>query len=479
MESLLNEAQQRRVLTNAQYADKLLSDVEAILTASESKALFPKYIPDLAPPQVKLVRDSLARFRNQMARALEGLAIARPDATFGAVHSIRVTLTFIRIAVEEMAPHFLRGYGDVDAGVAPQLQGVCSELEGLIERLDSALAQSPAADLRQRLACLQQGGSRVDSLQILEQVITDHGLVELRPLLMIVMDRLESHRFEIAVFGRVSSGKSSLLNSVLGTDVLPVGVNPITAVPTRLMFGRDSALLVNFADRRMERLPLNRLPDFVSEVHNPGNAKAVTRLIVQLPAERLKEGLGFVDTPGLGSLATAGAAETRAYLPQCDLGVVLISAGSPLNEEDISTVRLLLESGIPAHVLLSKADLLSPADLESALVYTSNQLHEQLGTSIDVHAVSTAESHRQLRNQWFQGEIAPLYEKHQQLAQASIERKTGALRDAAEAVLEARLNRAKRSQLVPKDESIAAEKKSAPRVGRNRTSPRILPAGGG
>lgn len=458
MESLLNEAQQRRILNNAQYADKLLSDIEAILTASESRALFPKYTPDLSPTQIKLVRDSIARFRDQLARALAGLAITRSDAMFGATHSIRVTLTFIRIAIQEMAPHYLRGYGEVHREAAPQLQGVCSELEGLVERLNSALAQSPAADLHERLARLQRAGSPVNALRMLEQVITDRGLIELRPRLAMILERLESHQFEIAVFGRVSSGKSSLLNSVLGTRVLPVGVNPITAVPTRLVFGREPLLIVSFADRRVERLPLDRLPEFVSEAYNPGNAQAVVRLVVQLPAERLQEGLGFVDTPGLGSLATAGAAETRAYLPQCDLGVVLISAGSPLNEEDISTVRLLLESGIPAHVLLSKADLLAPSDLESALVYTSKQLQRQLGVNIDVHPVSTAESHTHLLHHWFRDEIAPLYEKHQQLAQASIERKTGALRDAVEAVLEARLNRFALAPRVARDESLAAEK---------------------
>src|ERR1022692_3909650 len=54
-ESPLNEAQRRRIFSNAQYADKLLSDVEAILSASESKSIFPKYVADLSPPQVKLI----------------------------------------------------------------------------------------------------------------------------------------------------------------------------------------------------------------------------------------------------------------------------------------------------------------------------------------------------------------------------------------------------------------------------------------
>jgi len=45
----LNESHQRRLLVNAEYADKLLSDIEAILNASESKSPFPKYRPDVSP----------------------------------------------------------------------------------------------------------------------------------------------------------------------------------------------------------------------------------------------------------------------------------------------------------------------------------------------------------------------------------------------------------------------------------------------
>jgi hypothetical protein len=44
----------------------------------------------------------------------------------------------------------------------------------------------------------------------------------------------QAKSFEIALFGRVSSGKSSLLNAVLETNLLPIGVTPVTAVPTRI-----------------------------------------------------------------------------------------------------------------------------------------------------------------------------------------------------------------------------------------------------
>ena len=434
-----------------------MSDIEAILNAAESKSIFPKFLPDISAPQAKLIRGYIARFRDQLARVMDGLGIVADRPALGSLHSIRVTLAFVRVAVEEMAPHHMRGYGELAESVEPQLRGLCAELEGLLERLAGALAEDTEGGLQARLERLQRAAGGVELLQVLDRIIADHGLVELRPRLSMIVERLESKRFEIAVFGRVSSGKSSLLNHILHTAVLPVGVNPITAVPTRLIHGSAAGLTVSFADRRVARLPIESLPEFVSEVHNPANTKGVVKLVAELPSERLRDGLAFVDTPGLGSLATAGAAETLAYLPQCDLGVVLISAGSPLNDEDLSTIRLLYDAAIPVKVLVSKADLLAPIDLDSALRYTVEQIRAQLGVEVDVHPVSTAPSHAHLLERWFSEEIAPLDEKHKQLAQASGRRKTAALRETVEAILKAKLNGAASVPAAQKQKLLALE----------------------
>jgi hypothetical protein len=100
---------------------------------------------------------------------------------------------------------------------------------------------------------------------------------------------------------------------------------------------------------------------------NPVNTKRMIRLVVALPSPRLQQGIVVVDTPGLGSLAITNAAETMAYLPHCDLGVVLIDAGSILTPEDLATIQSLSDAGIPVLVLLSKADLLGPEDWERTL----------------------------------------------------------------------------------------------------------------
>ncbi|MCW5978345.1 MAG: dynamin family protein [Bryobacteraceae bacterium] len=436
---LLNESQQRRLLANARHADELLSEVESILTAAESRSAFPKYRPDVSLHQARLIRSHIARFRTHLTRVLTAVGVRHDGSRFGALHSIRVTLTFVRIAVQEMAPEYLQGYGDLPEEAAAELRGLYSELEGLLDALERNLALGEAADLQARLDRLQRTTGEVELLRVLDRIVNERELAEFRAPLLNILEKTESRQFEIAVFGRVSSGKSSLLNHVLRTGVLPVGVNPITAVPTRLVYGPEGSLKVTFADRLVKRYPLDDLAQYASEERNPGNELGVTRLVVSLPSPRLRDGLVLVDTPGLGALATAGAAETLAYLPQCDLGIVLISSVNPVNDEDLNTLHALSQAGIPVMVLLSKADLLSPGDREKALSYTQQEVLRNLNLRIAVHPVSSAPGYEELLETWFRDELEPLCSRSRELAQDSARRKTGALLEAMVAALRSML----------------------------------------
>ena len=437
----LNSSQKRHLLTSCQYADKLLSEIEAVLSAASSKSPFPRFKGEIAPAQAKVVQDYVARLRAQMVRVLASQGIQPPVAEFGSVHSIRMTLAFVRIAFEECTPGRMRGYGEVPDAKVQELNGLVGEMTAAAEKLNQYLAQGLGQDLQARLERLVHTGDEIDLLKRLERVVGQHGLVEFRSALSMILDRLESKAFEIALFGRVSSGKSSLLNYIVQSDVLPVGVNPITAVPTRLAYGTQPKLSVWFAHKSSEQVDIARLPEFVTEELNPANAKHVTRITVELPSARLRDGVVLVDTPGLGSLATSGAVETLAYLPRCDLGAVLIDAGSTLTEDDLSTIQALYEAGVPASVLLSKADLLAPDDRVRASKYIAGHIQTQLGLNLPVHPVSVKPEQAALLERWLEEEILPLYGRHHELAQESVRRKIGTLRESVETALKVRLER--------------------------------------
>ena len=429
----LNENHRRAILAAFRTIDKLLEDVENAQASAASP--FSRIFNDLTPTQQQVIGDYVAGIRARMTDALKALATSvRPPGT-AASWAIQTALAFAQITVQEIAPSRLKGYGPLDEEASTLIERLNADLERSIRRLDTYLTAGLGKDLAARLERLEAAPGDLDLLRKLERNIRERGLIEYHGALQSLLERLESKTFEIALFGKVSSGKSSLLNSVLGFDALPVGVTPVTAVPTRITWGDSPGARIRFADAPDEEISIERLAEFISETQNPENSKRVVRALVRLPSPRLRSGVVFVDTPGIGSLARAGARESYAYLPRCDLGVLLLDAATSPAREDLDILRLLYESGIPGMVVLSKSDLLSQADRTRMLDYVKGQIAKNLGLDLPVHAVSVVGTGAPLAHAWFAREIAPLCERAAELAEASGRRKLAALREGVTASL--------------------------------------------
>jgi hypothetical protein len=257
-----------------------MAEMEALLTQSTEPSPFAQLVNDLSPTERKVVQDYFARLRAVMLDGLRDAGIPLDVHRTSARWVVQCGMTGIDIAVAEVSPNRLRGYGAVDPAAATQVATLQQALLRLAQRVAAHLRQGLGHDLSQRLARLEASRGDVGALAALERVVTRWGLVEFRPQLDLIVRRLEAPEFESAVFGRVSSGKSSLLNHVIGRDVLPVGVTPITAVPTRLVRGDRPAALISFAEEAPRTVPGEELGLYASEEGNPGNRRRVTGMLV-------------------------------------------------------------------------------------------------------------------------------------------------------------------------------------------------------
>jgi len=448
----MNESQQRHLLVTFQHVDNLLSEAEHIMASASSALPFHEYWQDTTPIQRKVTHDYVARFRETMRRVLEELNISPREPVSGALWAARGHMGFASIAIAEIEPEHMRGYGEFSDEDARKMDKVVAELNAELDHIRDYLAQGATADLQSRIQRLEQTRDEGKLLGELNRIITAHGLIEFRQPLAVLLDRFESTTFEIGVFGRVSSGKSSLLNYLLDQDVLPVGVTPVTAVPLRIGFGNSPEGTIEFADSKPQQISLNELAEFSSEQQNPSNRKHVSRIQIRVPAKRLRDGVTFVDTPGLGSLATTGAEETVAYLPKCDLGIVLLDAGGSLNHEDLVVVQSLYRAGATAMVLISKADLLSREDRERMADYVHQHLVSEVSLDLRVHLVSVAGEHAQLCDAWFENELKPLLDSHREATATSLRRKVGVLREAVVDALHLRLDSVREPKTLPQTE---------------------------
>lgn len=435
---MFNESQQRYVLSRLRSIEETLSEAAQQLAPPEPGRVFRKVSADASPAQRKVLGDYLAQLRFALRRFMLAQQLRDEQRLAGSLWSFQTALVFARIAAEELRPKYWRGYGEVEPDSAAAAERFAAELVTLLHRMEEYIAGGEGGGLAARLGQLASAGDEVRLLQELERIISAYGLTELRAPLQALVERAVSPRFEIAVFGRVSSGKSSLLNWWLGGEFLPTGITPVTAIPTRIVRGERARARIDRAEGAPLEIAVEDIGAYVSEQGNPGNVKRVLSVTLEAPSARLQGGIRLVDTPGLGSLATAGAAKTLEYLPQCDLGILLIEAGAPVAPDDLDVARALLDGGSDLIIVLSKADRLTESDLAQALAYVRTQFEAQLSVSIPLRPISTV-APSPLAQAWFQEMLAPRLASHTERAAQALLRKTALLRESVVAVLDSRL----------------------------------------
>jgi hypothetical protein len=147
----LNSNQERRLSVTCRYIDKLLADMESALNVSASKLAFPQYAPDITSAQRCVIEDYISCIRAQLVRVLDGQNIERPAADIPVSRSLHSTLTFVNIAVEELKPEYMCGYGEVTPEAAVELNRIAGELKGLVRQLDHYVTRGDGENLPQRL----------------------------------------------------------------------------------------------------------------------------------------------------------------------------------------------------------------------------------------------------------------------------------------------------------------------------------------
>ena len=192
--------------------------------------------------------------------------------------------------------------------------------------------------------------------------------------------RLAEDRFNLAVVGRFSRGKSSLMNAILGMDRLPTGVVPLTSVITTVTYGSLERVTLHFLGTSLiEDIRLDQLSAYVTERGNPGNVRRIEVADVQLPAAILRHGFQFVDTPGLGSSIAENTRTTEAFMPEADALILVTSFDSALSEEEIAVLRSALRLNRRVFMAINKQDVVTAGERAEALAHVLARLHALFG----------------------------------------------------------------------------------------------------
>lgn len=184
----------------------------------------------------------------------------------------------------------------------------------------------------------------------------------------VLRDKLESQDITVSVIGQFKRGKSTLVNAILGEKLLPVGIVPVTSVVTRIQYGEKS-VAVHFDNGIIKPIDFEELSEYINEQENPGNKLCVSSVTLHTTAPFLKEGLTFVDTPGVGSAHKHNSDAAYAFVKESDAVIFMLSVDSPINEIEIDFLRNAKEYAAKFYFTVNKIDNVEDEELSAYLEY--------------------------------------------------------------------------------------------------------------
>ncbi|WP_166640538.1 dynamin family protein, partial [Amycolatopsis sp. SID8362] len=116
---------------------------------------------------------------------------------------------------------------------------------------------------------------------------------------------------QVAVAGRIKSGKSTLVNALIGRRVAPTDIGECTRLVTRFQYGTVDRVEIVFTDGRKQVLP------FAADGMIPAELGVDIEKVSHIEAyltNAVLQGMTVIDTPGLGSLDAASVSRTEQLL---------------------------------------------------------------------------------------------------------------------------------------------------------------------
>ena len=232
-----------------------------------------------------------------------------------------------------------------------------NSLELLNER-ENALrtrARTAIGDLRSELAGF---GATKDDLDVLRQAARD-------------LDDL----FMLVIVGEFNAGKSALINTLLGADLLEEGVTPTTTAINIVRYGAVPA------QRWLGPQVLEREFD-----------NAILRDVA------------VVDTPGTNAILREHQELTEQFVPRSDLVLFVTSVERPFTESERAFLEAIRGWGKKVVLVINKIDLLrSDVELRQVLEFVGQNVQTLLGFRPQIFPVSARRARDAERGVWASG----------------------------------------------------------------------------
>ena len=233
---------------------------------------------------------------------------------------------------------------------------------------------------------------------------------------------LNSQKFSIGITGVMNAGKSTLLNALMGQELLGSSVVPETANLTIIKYAKKQSAKVFYwnkeqwakieksakdissikefvketkeifkdnldsiikKDSYFEDIDIYNLSSYTSAKNSNKKCNLVKYIELKSNLSFLSNGIEIVDTPGLDDPVIQREEITKEYIAQCDLLLHLMNVSQSATLKDIEFIidAILYQNITKLLIVITRADTVSKEELEEVISYTKSSIKAQLEAS--------------------------------------------------------------------------------------------------
>ena len=234
-----------------------------------------------------------------------------------------------------------------------------------------------------------------------------------------VNEYINNQKFSIGITGVMNAGKSTMLNALMGKEILGSAVVPETAnltivkhnttdnakvyywntkewekieesakslesmkdfvLETNKVFGEN---LKNYIrpTSRFDEVDINDLSSYTSAEHSGKKCNLVKYVELGSNLKFLSDGIEIVDTPGLDDPVIQREEITKEYISKCDMMIHLMNVSQSATLKDVEFIidAVLYQNISKLLVVITRADTVSKKNLEEVIEYTKSSIQKQL-----------------------------------------------------------------------------------------------------
>ena len=213
-----------------------------------------------------------------------------------------------------------------------------------------------------------------DKFDCLIQLSKNYNLSDIASELKSESDKLKNEYLYLVVIGQFKRGKSTLINALIGNDLLPTAVLPLTSIITMIKFGEQQKVKIIFEDESVLIILHHELHNYITESGNPKNEKKVKLVEILSPSEFLKDGIVLIDTPGIGSLFLHNTKSTKSFIPKIDAAIFVLSVDPPITQTEFQFFEEVRSNVNKFYFVMNKVDLADKKSGKEIIDYTKNIL---------------------------------------------------------------------------------------------------------